>query len=445
MMKRLVRWLYPGLGIKRWMLLFSLGLVVLVFGVTLVLNYQFLSFIEEQIFRLIYQMTGQYNYAIIAFWGIVIALAGAACMLMSIRKLVKRVFALLAPEESKVSEQMLNRVLLAKGPKVVAIGGGHGLSMLLRGLKDKTSNLTAIVTVADDGGSSGRLREEMDIIAPGDLRNCLVAMADKESLLEESFQYRFGGKGELAGHSLGNLFIAALIEEFGNAENALKAASRILNVRGQVIPATTDKVRLSAVMADGATVVGETEIAAYPSRIVRLSTIPADAHAVPAAADAILSADLVVLGPGSLYTSILPNLLVPDILRALRSSSAPCLYVCNVMTQPGETDYFTVGDHLKALTSHIGPGVIDFVLANDGRPSEEVIRRYAAAGAYPVAIDEEEVKKQGATLIQADLLGEARGAVHDAAVLADELIRLKGLLHAHIAPELLNDYLRRSR
>lgn len=444
-MRRLVRWLYPGLRIKRWMLLFSMGLVLLIFGVTLVLNYQLLSMVEEQFFRFIYQVTGQYNYAILALWGFLLALSGAACMLVSIRKLVKRFISLLVPQESKVSEQMLNRVIRARGPKVTAIGGGHGLSMLLRGLKNKTSNLTAIVTVADDGGSSGRLREEMDIIAPGDLRNCLVAMADKESLLEESFQYRFGGTGELAGHSLGNLFLAALIEEFGNAENALQAASRILNVRGQVIPATTDKVRLSAVMEDGATVVGETEIAGYPARIRRLSTLPAEPHAVPSAAEAILQSDLIILGPGSLYTSVLPNLLVPDLLRAIRASDAPCLYVCNVMTQPGETDGFTVSDHLKALIEHIGPDVIDFVLVNDGRPSEAVLERYKAAGAEPVAIDEAEVKKLGVILIQADLLGEARGAVHDASVLAEELVRLNGLLHAHIAPELLDEYLRRSR
>lgn len=443
-MKLFMRWLYPGLRIKRWMLLFSLGLVILIFGTTLVLNYQIIGFLEEQVFRLIYQMTGQYNYTTLAMWGVFLALAGAALMAVSVRKLVKRFLALLVPEESKVSEQIITKVVLSHGPKVAAIGGGHGLSMLVRGLKTKTSNLTAIVTVADDGGSSGRLREEMDIIAPGDIRNCLVAMADKESLLEESFQYRFGGKGELAGHSLGNLFLAALIEEFGNPENALKAASKILNIRGQVIPSTIDKVRLSAVMADGKTVVGESEISAYPSRIVRLSTIPASPHAVPAAVEAIRAADLIVLGPGSLYTSILPNLLVPDILKAIRDSSAPCLYICNVMTQPGETDGFTVGDHVAALVSHIGEGVITYVLANDGMPSEEVIERYKSAGAVPVAIDETRVKAMGATLITADLLGEARGAVHDSDVLAEELVHLKSLLHANIDPGILGDYLRRN-
>ena len=444
-MKRLLRWLYPGLCIKRWVLLFSFGLVLLFFGMTLVLNYQFLSLMEEELFRFIYQLTGQYNYAMLAAWGVFMAGAGGMCMLISCRKLVKRFLALLLPDESKVSEQMISKVILSHGPKVAAVGGGHGLSMLLRGLKTKTSNITAIVTVADDGGSSGRLRQEMNIIAPGDLRNCLVAMADKESLLEELFQYRFGGKGELSGHSLGNLFLAALIEEFGNPENALKAASRILNIRGQVIPSTTEKVRLSALMEDGSTVVGESEITEYPSRIMRLSTIPEEVPAVPAAVEAIRAADLVVIGPGSLYTSILPNLLVPDIQKAIREGTAPCLYICNVMTQPGETDHFTVSDHLNTLIQHIGEGIIDYVLVNSGMPSQPVIERYAAAGAAPVRIDEEEVAKLGITMVQADLLGPGRGAVHDASVLADELVRLKSLLHSNIEPGLLMEYLRRSR
>lgn len=442
-MKLLVRWLYPGLAVKRWMLLFSLGLVILIFGMALVLNYQIIGQIEEEIFRLVYQITGRYDYTTLAACGIVLAAAGGYAMLISIRKLVKRVLALIVPEESKVSEQMLSRVILSHGPRVAAIGGGHGLSMLLRGLKTKTANLTAIVTVADDGGSSGRLREEMDIIAPGDLRNCLVAMAEKESLLEELFQYRFGGRGELAGHSLGNLFLAALIEEFGNPVNALKAASKILNVRGQVIPSTTDKMRLSALMADGATVEGESEISAYPSKIVKLSTIPKAAREVPSAASAIRTADLIVLGPGSLYTSILPNLLVPGIAEAIKESSAPCIYICNVMTQPGETDGFTVSSHLAALVNHIGPGVIDYVLANTGTPEESVLRRYKDAGAVPVPVDEECVKAMGVTLVTADLLGPARGAVHDADALAEELVRLKNVFRTSIAPSLLGEYLRR--
>ncbi len=442
-MRKLFRWLYPGLGIKRWMFLFSVGLLLCGFGVTLVLNYQLVGVLEEWVFRLVYGMTGQYNLMVPAAIGCICILVGGSAMLFGMRRLVSRFLSLLAPETTDVSEQMVSRVRLARGPKITAIGGGHGLSNLLRGLKTKTSNLSAIVTVADDGGSSGRLRDEMGIIAPGDLRNCLVAMADKESLLEESFQYRFGGKGELAGHSLGNLFIAALIDEFGSAEVGLSAASKILNIRGRVIPATTERVTLCAVMEDGRIVAGESEITAYPGKITKMSTIPEVVTAAPDAARAVRDADLIVLGPGSLYTSILPNLLVPGILEAIRESSAPCVYICNVMTQPGETDGFTVGDHLEALISHIGEGVIDSVLVNTEIPAEDVISRYRAAGAAPVSLDRERIHNMGIHVIASPLLGEAKGAVHDPFLLAEEIVRLKNILHSNIAPEILEEYLRR--
>jgi uncharacterized cofD-like protein len=367
-----------------------------------------------------------------------------------VRKLMKRFVELLAPDQKEVSKKLLSRMELSRGPKVVAIGGGHGLSMLLRGMKNKTSNITAIVTVADDGGSSGRLREEMGIIAPGDLRNCLVALADKETVLEQIFQYRFGGEGELAGHSLGNLFLAALIKQFGSVQNALEAASKVLNIRGQVMPATSQKVRLRAKMSDGEIVEGESEISAYPEkigrdvRIVRMTTVPKAPMAVGDALEAIKEADLITLGPGSLYTSVLPNLLVPEILSAIRESGAPVLYICNVMTQPGETTGYTVGDHLKALVDHIGGGVVDFVLANNGTPSQEVLRKYEKAHAFPVSIDRKKVESLGAALIEADLLGPARGAVQDTEVLSNEIVRIHNLLSAKIAPEALEEYLKRS-
>ena len=250
-MKFLIQWLYPGLKIKRWMILFSIGLLLVVFGTTIMFNYQIFGALEEELFVLAYQLTGAYSYTMLAAYGSILSIFGIVFMLVGIRKLIKRFIILIAPEEqNQVSRQVLGRIELSKGPHIAAIGGGHGLSMLLRGLKKKTSNLAAIVTVADDGGSSGRLREEMDIIAPGDLRNCLVAMADKESVLEQLFQYRFEGRGELAGHSLGNLFLAALIKEFGTPENALEAASKVLKVRGKVIPSTTEEVRLVGKMDD---------------------------------------------------------------------------------------------------------------------------------------------------------------------------------------------------
>lgn len=232
-MKLLLQWLYPGLNIKRWMLLFSFGLMLLAFGAALVMNYQVFGRIEEEILRLLFVLTGTYSYTFLAAAGIFFVFIGLFFMLWAIRRLVKRFFSLVAPDQESVSRHIVSKWELSRGLKVVAIGGGHGLSMLLRGLKTKTSNISAIVTVADDGGSSGRLREEMNIVAPGDLRNCLVALADKETVLEQLFQYRFGGEGELAGHSLGNLFLAALMKEFGNVQNALETASTVLNIRGR--------------------------------------------------------------------------------------------------------------------------------------------------------------------------------------------------------------------
>lgn len=449
-MKHFMQWLRPGLSIKRWMLLFSIGILVLVFGATLILNYQIFGILEEKMLLFAFQMTGSYSYTFLAICGTILVILGLWIMVTAVRKLMKRFVELLAPDQKEVSKQLLSKMELSRGPKVVAIGGGHGLSMLLRGLKNKTSNITAIVTVADDGGSSGRLREEMGIIAPGDLRNCLVALADKETVLEEIFQYRFGGEGEMAGHSLGNLFLAALIKQFGSVQNALEAASKVLNIRGQVMPATSQTVRLKARMSDGEIVEGESEISAYPEkkgrdiRIVHMSTIPKAPMAVGDALKALRDADLITLGPGSLYTSVLPNLLVPEILQTIRESGAPVIYICNVMTQPGETSGYTVGDHLKALVDHIGGGVVDFVLANTGTPAADVLKKYEKAHAYPVSIDRKKVESLGASLIEADLLGPAREAVQDTNVLAEELMQIHNLLQAKIPPEALDEYLKRS-
>lgn len=449
-MKNFLQWLRPGLAIKRWMVLFGVGIVLLVFGMALILNYQIFGILEEEMLRLAFQATGSYSYTFLAICGTILIILGAYDIFVAVRKLAKRFVQLLAPDQKEVSRNLISKIELSRGPKVVALGGGHGLSMLLRGLKNKTSNITAIVTVADDGGSSGRLREEMNIIAPGDIRNCLVALADKETVLEQIFQYRFGGEGELAGHSLGNLFLAALIKEFGSAQSGLEAASKVLKIRGQVVPATTSRVRLKAKMSDGEIVEGESEISAYPetaghnAHIVHMSTIPKSPMAVGDALFAIQDADLITLGPGSLYTSVLPNLLVPEILEAIRKSGAPVLYICNVMTQPGETTGYTVSDHLKALIDHIGGGVIDFVLANNGIPNEDVLRKYEKAGSFPVVIDRTKVKSLGANLIEADLLGPLKEASQDTEVLANQIIQIHNLLRAKIAPETLESYLKRS-
>lgn len=448
-MKLLLQWLYPGLNIKRWLLLFSLGLMVVAFGVALIMNYQVFGQVEEEILRLLYVFTGTYDYAFLATAGTGLIVAGIIVMLYALRKLVKRFFALVAPDEEEVSKQIASRIELSRGVRIVAIGGGHGLSTLLKGLKQKTSNISAIVTVADDGGSSGRLREEMDIIAPGDLRNCLVALADKDTALEQLFQYRFGGEGELSGHSLGNLFLAALIKEFGSAQNALEAASTVLNIRGKVMPATAERIRLLAKMSDGKEIEGESEIAAYgesrKAKILHMSMIPAAPIAVGDALEAIRHADLITLGPGSLYTSVLPDLLVPEILQAIKESNAPCLYICNIMTQPGETEGYTVSDHVKALIEHVGKNVIDYVLVNNARPSREILKKYEEVGEFPVKIDAKQVEETGVIMIKSNLLGEERGASHNSLVLAENIIRISNLLKTNINPEALAEYLRRKQ
>jgi uncharacterized cofD-like protein len=247
----------------------------------------------------------------------------------------------------------------------VTIGGGTGLSVLLRGLKAYTDNLSAIVTVADDGGSSGRLRRDLGMLPPGDFRNCLVALSDAESLVGDLFQYRFDQGEGLEGHSFGNLFIAAMTSVTGSFEQALYESSRVLAVHGQILPATVANLRLSARLDDGTVVRGESSITERGGSIDRLLIEPEDAEAHPKAVEAIEEAQLVVIGPGSLYTSILPNLLVSGIANAIRSTTAPRIYVCNVATQKGETDRYTVTEHLEALQSHTFPRLVDYVLAND--------------------------------------------------------------------------------
>lgn len=244
---RFMKWLHPGLHIKRWLFLFGLGMMCSSFGIILTFNYQWLGSLEEWAFRLLYEVTGHYNYTILASLGILVILLGLVVMAWATRRLIRTMIGVVMPGESEnLSDLIFSNLQLSKGPKVVVIGGGTGLSVMLRGLKAKTYNLTAVVTVADDGGSTGRIRQDLDIIAPGDLRNCLVALADKEGLMEKLFAHRFGGSGNLTGHSFGNLFIAALIEVLGDVEEAMDATSKVLRVRGKVIPSSAEKLRLNA-------------------------------------------------------------------------------------------------------------------------------------------------------------------------------------------------------
>lgn len=441
---RFMKWLHPGLHIKRWLFLFGLGMMCSSFGIIMTFNYQWLGSLEEWAFRLLYEVTGHYNYTILASLGILVILLGLVVMAWATRRLIRTMIGVVMPGESEnLSDLIFSNLQLSKGPKVVVIGGGTGLSVMLRGLKAKTYNLTAVVTVADDGGSTGRIRQDLDIIAPGDLRNCLVALADKEGLMEKLFAHRFGGSGNLTGHSFGNLFIAALIEVLGDVEEAMDATSKVLRVRGKVIPSSAEKLRLNAEMTDGRIVEGESQIPHAHGKIKRVFTTPEYPKAIQSAVDAIKEADAIVLGPGSLYTSIMPNLCVPDIVQAVRTSKAPKIYICNVMTQPGETDDYTVSDHIKAINRQAGGKVIDFVIANNGDVDPAVLQHYVAHGSHPVMIDKKEVGQTGATLILSNLINKENSATHDTKKLANVLFDLINALRTDLSPELLHYYLKR--
>jgi uncharacterized cofD-like protein len=311
-----------------------------------------------------------------------------------------------------------------EAPKVVAIGGGTGLATLLRGLKSHTPHITAIVTVADDGGSSGRLRRELGLLPPGDFRNCIAALAEDEALITQLFQYRFGQGEALKGHSFGNLFITALAGVTGSFERAILEASRVLAVQGRILPSTLEDVTLvadlkienDAAPSRLARVKGESAIPKARQPIERVFLQPEDARAYPEAVRAILDADLIVAGPGSLFTSVLPNLLVRDIRKAVEASAARRLYVCNIATQPGETDGFDVDRHMQALGRHLGPGLFPFVLANTGRSvlGSEVARWQPVALHYPSHADYQ--------VIEADVLDAAIPWRHDSGKLASQIL-----------------------
>ena len=307
---------------------------------------------------------------------------------------------------SSLLEKIYRRSKLNKGAKIVAIGGGTGLSMLLRGIKKYTNNITAVVTVGDDGGSSGRLREDMGILPPGDIRNCIAALADDDDLITELFQYRFK-KGEgLEGHSFGNLFLTALCAITGNMVKAVKESSNVLNIRGVVLPATLDDMKLAAEFEDGTIVHGESNIPEVNKKIKRLFTEPSDCKALPEVIEAILHADLIILGPGSLYTSVIPNLLVDGIVDAITQSTAKKIYVCNIMTQPGETDNYSVASHINALLSHAkGRKIIDAVLINNSLP-DNISEGYARTGSSPVRLDMENIAPMDITVVSQKLIQE---------------------------------------
>ena len=421
----LLKWLYPGMKFKRWLILFSVGVIMTGLGLAFVFNYKYIGNLEEAIFKAVYMSTGTYYYTVTAFVGIIVILFGLGVMLFATRMIIRSVITVIIPDGSdKLVDLIYEKRKLNRGPNVAVIGGGTGLSVLLRGIKTATSNITAIVTVADDGGSSGRLREDLGMIPPGDLRNCLVALADTEPLMEKLFQHRFGGRSDLAGHSFGNLFIAAMTEVLGDVEKALKESSKVLAVKGRVLPVSTQRVRLVATMKDGSIVEGESQIPVSKKGIDRVHLYPPNVEPVESTLEAIRDADAIILGPGSLYTSILPNLLVDGVAEALCKSKAVKIYICNVMTQPGETDNYTAAMHAKAIIDHAGEGAIDYVLVNSTPLAENMREIYEQEGSFPVEIDEEGLEKMGIKFVKADIISETNVVRHDPVKLSRNIMKM---------------------
>ncbi|MCA0758127.1 YvcK family protein [Paenibacillus sp. N4] len=319
---------------------------------------------------------------------------------------------------------MSNRHKVIRRPKIVVIGGGTGLSVMLRGLKEKPLDITAIVTVADDGGSSGILRNELQIPPPGDIRNVLMALADAEPLLTDVLQYRFKSVPGLAGHSLGNLMLAAMTDISGDFVTGVRELSRVLAVRGRVLPAADQAIVLKAEMADGSIVTGESMIPKAGQAIRRVFLEPVDVEPLQEAVEAIEQADAILIGPGSLYTSIIPNLIVPKLANAIVDSEAVKLFVCNVMTQPGETDNYSVGDHLEAIYKHIGHHLFDYVIVNDGEIPPQVKSKYAAMGAKAVHLDLDAVTEKGYKVIADRLVLFRTFLRHDAERLSHHIYKL---------------------
>src|SRR5260221_7662233 len=324
----------------------------------------------------------------------------------------------------------------SRGIRVVHRGGGSGLSALLRGLnlhvvprhgqfptaQRPIVDLAAIVTVTDDGGSSGRLRRENRILPPGDIRNCMVALSKDEALLSRLFQYRFSAGHGLTGHNFGNLFLAALTHVTGDFAEAVRVSSRVLAIRGRIFPSTISNVTLRAILENGKRVHGETRITASRSPIRKLMLVPPNVRPLAEAVAAIREADLILIGPGSLYTSILPNLLIPEIARSIARSHAPRVYVANLMTQPGETTNYSVAEHFRAIQNHVKPRIVDYVVANQQKVSPAVARRYRKQGATPVSADVGDLRDLGVTVLLGDLLDEQGKIRHHSARLARLLL-----------------------
>lgn len=393
------RWLLPGLQVKRWFALIFLGALLMTVGVLILFDIKPIYYTME----FIKNIAMKFPTELIALAMVVF---GAGVFFMGWQKTNLSIIDGL--DTHVLLENLYRKRKLNRGPKVVAIGGGTGLSMLLKGIKNLTNNVTAVVTVGDDGGSSGRLREEMGVLPPGDIRNCIAALAGDEDLVTKLFQYRFKTGEGLEGHSFGNLFLTALCSITGDMVRAVKESSNVLSIRGRVLPSTLDDMKLVAEMEDGRVIHGESNIPEAHGKIKRLYTDPIRCKALDDVIAAIKDAELIILGPGSLYTSVIPNLLIEEIAQEIAQSKAKKIYVCNIMTQPGETDNYSVADHVRALMQHAGSkDIIDAVLVNDFLPAN-LAQKYQLSNSYPVKLDYENLKSLGVKLFSRKLIEDSK-------------------------------------
>lgn len=392
------------MGIKRWVTFSICGVFIVIIGAFLLAK----------------------PFGFVKVIGIVWILCGAILIVLSVGKMIVSLMTLLLPRgERDLVNILYQKQYLERGPKIAVIGGGTGLSHLIFGLKEYSANITAIVTVADSGGSSGRLREEFNIVAPGDIRNCLVALADAPALMGELFQFRFSQDSQLQGHNFGNLFLTAMVQlTDGDFERAVKETSHVLAIRGKVVPSTVTNLHLVAEYMDGSKTQGEDKIPNPELRIKRVSLTDEDAVPTADALAAIEEADIIVLGPGSLYTSVIPNLIIKGVSESIAKSRAFKIYICNVMTQNGESGDYSASDHVKAIVDHSNNDVIDVCLMNNAEPPEEALGRYKEEGSYPVKADAEKVKEMGFKVFATDLLGVTNFVRHDSTKLNRALIKL---------------------
>ena len=404
----------PGIKIKRWIFLGFIGMVLSVVGFI-----EIFSQVGESIaFKVLY---------------LFLSLIGLLIMYIAVSEFIKSFIALINNEKIKITitdkniEDLVDEKRVhVGGPKIVVIGGGTGLSTMLRGLKLYTNNITAIVTVGDDGGGSGKLRADLGMLPPGDIRNCILALADTEPIMEDLLQYRFT-EGTLKGQSFGNLFLAAMDGISDNFEAAVQKMSSVLAVTGKVLPVTLDDMKLIAELENGNIVEGESiipdEVIKQKSKIKNLKIEPEKAKPLLDALMAISEADAIVMGPGSLYTSIIPNLLVEDIAECINKSDAIKIYISNVMTQPGETDDFTVSDHIKTLMKYSGKNSVEYVIANNGTIPKDIEERYLSEGSKLVELDYDNIKDLGVKVVETDLVKITKGYVkHDSEYLAQVLM-----------------------